>query len=121
MRPHRTDDSSEGDEKALKKREFAAVAPAVGASLLPSLTCPACWPAYASLLGALGLGFLSENKYLLGLNVAALLTSLIVLWLRARHAGYLPLAVASAAAIAILSGKFLLNSNLTNWTGLSHC
>jgi mercuric ion transport protein len=31
--------------------------PGVGVSLLPKLTCPACWPAYAGLLSSVGLGF----------------------------------------------------------------
>lgn len=101
----------------MKKADIAAGVSAVGASLLPSLSCPACWPAYASLLSAVGLSFLSHSKYLLWLNGAALLSSLIVLWRRARQAGYIPVAIAALAAVAILSGKFWLNSNLTNWTG----
>src|SRR5512146_615813 len=104
-------------QRAMKKSDIVAIAPAVGASLLPSLSCPACWPAYASLLSAVGLTFLSESKYLLWLNVAALLASLIVLWRRTRWAGYVPLAIAALAASAILLGKFWLNSNPANWTG----
>ncbi len=101
----------------MKKSDIAAVAPAVGASLLPSLSCPACWPAYPSLLSAVGLSFIGQSKYLLWLNVAALLLSLIVLWRRARQTGHIPVATAALAAIAILSGKFWLNSNLTSWVG----
>ncbi len=101
----------------MKKRDIAAGASAVGASLLPSLSCPACWPAYASLLSAVGLSFIGESKYLFWLNAAALLLSLIVLWRRIPQAGYIPVAIAVLAAIAILSGKFWLNSNLTNWLG----
>lgn len=101
----------------MKKTDIAAVASAVGASLLPSLSCPACWPAYASVLSTVGLSFLGESKYLLWLNAAALLLSLIVLWRRARKAGYIPVAIAALAALAILSGKFWLNSNLMSWTG----
>ena len=37
-------------------RGLLSVVPAVGASLLPVGACPACWPAYAGLLSALGLG-----------------------------------------------------------------
>lgn len=101
----------------MKKSEIAAVVPALGASLLPSLSCPACLPAYASLLSAVGLSFLGESKYLLWLNAAALLVSLVVLFRRARHASYVPFALGALAATVILSGKFLSNSNLTNWVG----
>jgi len=101
----------------MRTSEIAAVVPAVGASLLPSLSCPACWPAYTSLLSAVGLSFLGESKYLLWLNAAALLASLIVLFRRARQASYIPVSIGALAAVLILSGKFILNSNLTNWLG----
>jgi mercuric ion transport protein len=101
----------------MKKSEIAAVTPALGISLLPSLSCPACWPAYASILSAAGLSFLGESKYLLGLNAAALLVSLIVLLRRARHTSYGPVLLGAFATMVILSGKFLLSSNLTNWLG----
>ena len=38
-------------------RAVVASLPAIGGALLPKLTCPLCWPAYAALLGALGLEF----------------------------------------------------------------
>ncbi len=41
-------------------RSAIAMAPGVGLALLPKVTCPACWPAYAGVLSALGLGFLME-------------------------------------------------------------
>ena len=101
----------------MKKSEVAAAVPAVGASLLPCLSCPACWPAYASVLTAAGLSFLGESQYLLWLNAVALLVTLIVLFRRARHASYVPLLIGTLAAALILSGKFLLHSNVTNWLG----
>ncbi len=101
----------------MRKGEIAAVAPAVGASLLPALSCPACWPAYASLLSAVGLSFVGESRYLLWLNAAALLVGLMVLFRRARQSGYVPFVIGALAAMVILTGKFLLNSNLTNWLG----
>lgn len=101
----------------MKKGEIAAVVPALGASLLPSLSCPACWPAYASLLGAAGLSFLGDSRYLFWSNAAALVFGLIVLARRARHNSYVPVLIAALAAVLVLSGKFLLNSNLANWMG----
>ncbi len=101
----------------MRKSEVAAVVPALGTSLLPTLSCPACWPAYASLLSAVGLSFLGEGRYLLWLNVVALVISLVVLARRARQASYVPVLVGALAALLILSGKFLLNSNPATWLG----
>jgi mercuric ion transport protein len=101
----------------LKKSEVATIVPALGASLLPSLSCPACWPAYASALTAVGLSFLGENKYLLWLNIVALLLSLAVLFRRTRKGSYAPVWIGVLAALLILSGKFLLNSNPATWLG----
>ncbi len=103
----------------MKKIEAAAVVPALGASLLPSLSCPACWPAYASLLSAVGLSFVGQSKYLLWLNLVALLVSLVVLFRRVRTGGYAPLLIGALATLLILSGKFLLNSNPATWLGAS--
>ncbi len=101
----------------MRKSELVAVVPALGASLLPGLSCPACWPAYASALSAVGLSFLGENKYLLWLNVAALLVSLVALFRRARTGTYVPVLIGAVATLLILSGKFLLNSNPATWLG----
>lgn len=101
----------------MKKSEVVAVVPALGASLLPSLSCPACWPAYISLLSALGLSFLGENKYLLWLNLIALLLSLVVLFRRTRKGSHVPVLVGALAALFIMAGKFLLNSNPATWLG----
>ena len=56
---------------ATLKRTLVAL-PGVGVSLLPKLMCPACWPAYAGIVSALGLGFLVSTKYLLLLTAAFL-------------------------------------------------
>lgn len=50
--------------------------PGVSLSILPKLACPACWPAYAGLLAAVGLGFLISAAYLLPLTVAFLALAL---------------------------------------------
>ncbi len=101
----------------MKKSEIVPVVPALGASLLPSLSCPACWPAYASLLGAVGLSFVGKSKYLIWLNVGALAISLIVLFRRTRQGSYVSVLIGAFAALLILTGKFLLNSNPVAWLG----
>lgn len=101
----------------MRKTEIMGAVPAVGAALLPNLSCPACWPACASLLSAAGLTFLAESKYLLWLNLVALLNGLVVLLRRARTRGYRPLVLGTIASIAILTGKFEFPSNAITWLG----
>src|SRR3954462_8565336 len=43
-------------------KQAAAALPGIGFSLLPKMLCPACWPAYAGIVSALGLGFLISGK-----------------------------------------------------------
>lgn len=64
------------------KRQIPIV-PAVLFAILPKAACPACWPAYAALLSAFGLGFLVKARYLLPLSVAFLAIVLIGLGYRA--------------------------------------
>jgi len=68
-------------------------------------------------LSALGFSFLGDSKYLLWLNIAALLVSLVVLFRRARKGSYVTVLVGALAALLILSGKFVLNSNSATWLG----
>jgi hypothetical protein len=73
-----------------------AVLPGIGVSLLPKLVCPMCWPAYAGLVSALGLGFLISTKYLLPLTVAFL----------------------ALAAAVILTGKFYFDAAPAAYAGV---
>lgn len=85
--------------------------PGVGFALLPKLACPFCWPAYASLLSSVGLGFLISAKYLLPLTAAFLVLTLGALAFRARHRhGYGPFLIGLIAAISVVVGKFAWDS-----------
>lgn len=84
---------------------FAAL-PAFGVSLLPKLTCAACWPAYSAALAALGVGFVDYTPYLSGLLIAAIVLTGIVLVRQARRRrNYLPLVVAAVGAGILLVAK----------------
>lgn len=96
--------------RALKQSLVAL--PGVGVSLLPKLACPLCWPAYAGLLGSLGLGFLISTKYLVTLTIACLGIALGALAFRAKNRhGYGPLVLGLIAAVGVFVGKFDWNSN----------
>ena len=91
---------------------IAASFPAVGAALLPKLTCPLCFPAYAAVLGALGLEFMDYTPYLLPLTAAFLAAALAVLAVQTRRTGIIyPLLLGIAASAVVLIGKFRFESD----------
>ena len=94
-------------------RRTAAVLPGIGVSLRPKLICPLCWPAYAGLLSAVGLGFLIEARNLLVLTTLFLMFAVSALAFRARRRrGYGPALMGVAASAAVLTGKFYFDSPL---------
>lgn len=97
-----------------------AVLPAVSVAMLPNLTCPACWPAYAGLLSSLGLGFLTQTSYLLPITVVFLVVAVGALGFRAanRH-GYGPFLIGLVAAVGVVLGKFLFDSDVVMYGGIA--
>lgn len=101
-------------------KQFAGILPGVGASLLPKLTCPMCWPAYAGLLAALGLGFLMSESYLFALTAVSLIISVGALAYRYRERrGLKPALLGLAGAAVVLWGKFKFDSMPAMYAGLS--
>src|SRR5215472_12713442 len=93
--------------------------PGIGLSALPKLACPVCWPAYAGLLSSLGLGFLISARYLLPLTVAFLALAVVALAFRAkRRRGFSPFLLGLVAAVGILLGKFVWESNAAIYAGV---
>lgn len=94
--------------------------PALGIAFLPKLICPACWPAYAALVSAMGLPFLLETRFLLPLTVVALgLIVGLLAWRASRRRGHGPMLLGIAAAAVVLIGKFAYNSNPAAYIGAS--
>jgi len=99
------------------KQTWLAGTGIIGA-LVSTAGCPACWTALAGLLSALGLGFLLSNAVTLAFTAAFLFVALFALGFRARRRrGYTPLLVGLAAALLVLTGKFLLVSLAVMYTG----
>ncbi len=93
---------------------------ASGAAALPVLTCPACWPLYAGLLSALGLGFIDYTPFLLPVTAVLLVISLVPLaWKARQRRGYKPLLAGMAGAAAILGGKFGLDNQPLYYAGIA--
>ena len=93
--------------------------PGIALSALPKLACPVCWPAYAGLLSSLGLGLLISAAYLLPLTIVFLTLALVALAFRAKsRRGFGPFLIGLAAAMGILLGEFVWESNATVYTGV---
>lgn len=79
----------------------------VFAALLPVGLCPACWPAYAGVFGAFGLGFLLDRTYLLPFTTVLLGFALFALAFRAKsRRGYGPFVLGILSAGLMLTFKF---------------
>lgn len=113
----RRHDDRSTDTTVLKRTNLAALLPAIGTALLPKLTCPACWPAYAALLSSLGLGFVDYTPWLFPATVAFLFVTLALLAWRPRR-GYRPLALGITAGAVVLIGKFAFDSEITVYAGI---
>ena len=97
-----------------------AVLPGIGSALLPKLACPACWPAYAGLLGSLGLGALIEARWLLPLTASFLVIAVGALAFRAgRRRGYAPFGLGLVASAVVLGGKFAIDSAGATYAGIA--
>jgi hypothetical protein len=100
-------------------RNALAVLPALGTTLLPNVICPACWPASAGLLSALGLGLANYTPYLLPVTAVFLTLAVLSLGYRAQHRRtHKPFILGLLAAILIVVGKFVFVSDLAVYGGI---
>lgn len=101
-------------------RNAVPLLPAIGTALMPKLVCPACWPAYAGLLSALGLGFINYSPILFPLTAVFLAAVLTMLAWRAKtRRGYAPFALGVLAAASMLIGKFHFDSDAAVYAGIT--
>ena len=108
LRSPATDDAGGAAPRPWLSR--AAILPGLGVALMPKVVCPLCWPAYAGVLGAMGLGFLMEDRWLLPISAIFLALLLLALGWRARsRRGFGPLALGAIGAGLVLVGKFALD------------
>lgn len=96
------------DKTQSRWRGMLAAVPAVGLSLLPNVTCPACWPAYAGLLSSLGVPMMMDNTVLMPLTVLCMVVAVGSLAYRAKNRrGYGPFGIGVVAAVTVIVGKFV--------------
>jgi len=106
------------NERTTGRGSVVAALPAISVAMLPKLTCAACWPAYAALLGAMGVNFVDYTPYLLPTIAVLLLATLgFIGWRANRRRGYLPLSLGTVASAIILVGKFGFDSDAAAYVG----
>jgi mercuric ion transport protein len=111
--------ASPGKPARTRWQAIAASSPAVGVALMPKLTCPLCFPAYAAVLGALGLEFVDYTPYLVPLTATFLVVALAVLARQGWLTGNIrPLILGIAASVLVLIGKFHFESDWTTTGGI---
>lgn len=99
-------------------RRVATSLPGVVAALLPSVACPACWPAYAGLLSSVGLGAFLNGPYLMAIVVGSLVLSMTTLAYKARaRRGFGPLILGGVATGLIIMTRVMEVSSLVQWIG----
>ena len=99
---------------------FFGVLPGVGAALLPALTCPACWPAYAGLLSSLGLGFVDYTPWVVPVMAVFLLIALGSLaWQGIRRKLWAPFVLGLSGVLLLLAGKFFMASETLLYSGVA--
>ncbi|VAW56695.1 hypothetical protein MNBD_GAMMA07-880 [hydrothermal vent metagenome] len=96
-----------------------AVLPGIGAALLPALTCPACWPAYAGLLSSMGIGFLDYSPWLLPLTLVFLFVALAAL----AHKGikqklWGPFILGLVGSVLLVVGKYVFSIDVLLYIGV---
>ena len=97
----------------------ALVVPGIVVGLLPNLTCPLCWPAYAAVRSALGLGFIGTTTYLLPLATVLLVIAVGMLGLGAwRDGRYGPFVLGLGGAGAVLASKVVLGFDVVTFGGV---
>lgn len=89
--------------KAVNGASAASFIPAVGIVLLPKLACAACWPAYAAVLSATGVGFaLFASSY----RAFPWRVAVFFGWGATKRRGYGPLITGGVAGAGLVVGKF---------------
>lgn len=114
--------SPEQIKSALSHRSWLSVLtaiPAAAVGLVPATFCPACIPALAGFIGALGLG-VSADRILAPVTMVLLLVALAGLAYQCHRGGtYRPFAVGVLGAMAMYSGQFCFESTTLKGVGIA--
>ena len=113
------EEARKGGTDRFSWKKAVAAFPAVGTVLIPGVSCPACWPAYAGLLSSLGIGFVNYTPYLAPVATVLLFLALFSLFYNAKtRRGYGPFAVGLVASILMILGRFVLTNSVLFYSGI---
>ena len=91
-------------------RPVAVAVPGIGGSLVATLACPLCWPMYAGVLAAFGVG---------GVTYSTLALPGASLWYPAsQRRGYRPLLLGIAGTGLLLAGELVVGSEVVTFSGV---
>jgi mercuric ion transport protein len=100
-------------------RSLAAL-PGVISGVFPTLVCPGCWPAYTTVLSAVGLPFIPTGAYLFPATIEFLGVAVIGLALgRRRSHRSRPLLLGVLGSSVVILGKFVLAIPTVTYSGVA--
>lgn len=100
-----------------RARPHLSLLAGLGLAVLPK--CPVCWLAYTSLLGAVGLGRLPYQPWLLPALAVLLALATLAFWLTGRRRSRWPGILALTGAILAVTGKFWVDQSWVTWVGVA--
>ena len=98
---------------------IAGILSAFGALSIPAFACPACWPAYLALLGAVGIGYFDFTPYLIPsivISVGIALSSIGYQSYRRRSIS--TFVVGTLGSMLVLAGRLWLQSDVLMYGGI---
>lgn len=100
-------------------KSIISTIPSLAVGLLPSFSCPSCWPGYAAFMGAIGLGVYDYSEYLIPITAVAIAFSLAMLgWQAFRRKWYSPFILALVGSTIHVAGRFILESEMFSNFGI---
>ncbi len=99
---------------------FFAAIPVIGAAVLPSVTCPACWPAYAGLLSSLGIGFVNYTPFVMPLMAFFLVFALALFAYKAKNRrGYGPFILGIGAGLILFLNRLFVGFDFILYSSIA--
>lgn len=103
-----------------RSKSIGATLLTVLVAFLPSLSCPACWPAYAGLLSSVGLGFFNYTPYLPYLTAILIAISVFGIYSGERQrSNYLLTVIGLLGGAAIVCYQTIYNQESLLYIGAS--
>jgi len=88
-------------------------------AFIPFISCPLCWPAYASFLAYLGIGFFNFTPYFIPILFGFVILSCILMWRdHGFHKRLSPFILSLIGGVLILIGKVVFSLNYFLYTGV---